>query len=57
MKLSLAQLGLGIQSFFKGTKKARVSPATRDRELFEESVKDQLLKLKEKGISIPIFTL
>lgn len=67
MKLSLAQMGLGLprslsmwgylSSLFGQGRKARKSPLTQERERFEMDVKDQLLKLKEKGISIPIFTL
>lgn len=41
----------------KGEKKERVSPLTRERQSFEKEAKDQFLKLKEKGLSIPIFTL
>ncbi len=40
-----------------GNKKERVSPLTRERQDFEKEAKNQFLKLKEKGLSIPIFTL
>ena len=65
MKLSLANMGFSgragvkgyLYSLFGQGRKARKSPLTEERERFEMDVKDQLLKLKEKGISIPIFTL
>lgn len=38
-------------------KKASLSPLDRDRRHFEAEVRQQFLKLKEKGLSIPIFTL
>ncbi len=38
-------------------KKERISPLTRERQDFEKEAKNQFLKLKEKGLSIPIFTL
>ena len=37
--------------------KGRQSPVTKEREKFEEDVREQFRKLKEKGISIPVFTL
>ena len=36
---------------------SRVSPLTRERQQFEEDVKGQFQKLKEKGLGIPVFTL
>lgn len=65
MKLSRATLGFSgkagvkgyLTSLFGQGKKIRKSPLTEERERFEMDVKDQLLKLKAKGISIPIFTL
>jgi hypothetical protein len=48
----------GIYSLlFGGGKKSRVSPLSRERERFEEEAKDQFQKLKDKGLSIPVFTL
>jgi hypothetical protein len=38
-------------------KSERKSPIAREREQFEAGVKEQFQKLKDKGISIPIFTL
>lgn len=59
--LGLSQLFLGvienISRLFGGGKKSRVSPLSRERERFEEEVKDQFQKLKDKGLSIPVFTL
>ena len=45
----LRALGLG--------KKARVSPFERERRTYNEEVRRELLKLKAKGLSIPVFTL
>jgi len=45
----LRALGLG--------KKARVSPFESERRSYEQGVRSELLKLKEKGLSIPVFTL
>lgn len=45
----LRALGLG--------KKARLSPFEKERKTFETDVRQELLKLKEKGLSIPVFTL
>ena len=50
----LRRLGLGM---FVGREAERKSPVARDRERFEADVKEQFQKLKEKGISIPVFTL
>ena len=50
----LHALGLGKLTRDKGS---RVSPIVRERERFEEEVREQFKKLKEKGISIPVFTL
>jgi hypothetical protein len=45
----LRTLGLG--------KKVRISPFERERRSYEQDVRKELLKLKEKGLSIPVFTL
>ena len=50
LKILLQRLGLG-------KKMERKSPIARERERFEAEVKEQFQKLKEKGLSIPIFTL
>ncbi len=52
MKKLLAFLGLGPQG-----KRSRVSPLTEERVRFEKDVHEQFVKLKEKGLSIPVFTL
>ena len=49
LKLLLARLGT--------QKKRRVSPLVEERKRFEREVREQLLKLKEKGISLPVMTL
>lgn len=46
----LAKLGLA-------SRLERKSPVARDRETFEREVKEQFQKLKDKGLSIPVFTL
>jgi hypothetical protein len=40
-----------------GIKEERKSPIAKDRERFEAEVKEQFQKLKDKGLSIPVFTL
>lgn len=65
IKLLLAQMGFsglaGVKGFFAflfgKRKEMRQSPSTQERERFEREVKQEFLKLKEKGLSIPIFTL
>lgn len=54
VRMLLQRLGLG--SFF-GLKSERKSPIARERERFEAEVKEQFQKLKDKGLSIPVFTL
>lgn len=54
VKTFLQRLGLGMLA---GRAVERKSPVARDRERFEADVKEQFQKLKEKGISIPVFTL
>ncbi len=49
LKLLLARLG--------SRRKRRVSPLVEERRRFEQEVREQLLKLKEKGISLPVMTL
>ncbi len=56
MKL-LDILGLGVEKILGRSKKARVSPFEAERRAFEKDVRRQLVKLKEKGISLPIMTL
>jgi hypothetical protein len=53
-------LGLGLGTILRGlglSKKARISPFERERRDYEADVRKELLKLKEKGLSIPVFTL
>lgn len=51
-------LGLGqIIRVLGFGKKTRMSPFERERRTFEAEVRQELLKLKEKGLSIPVFTL
>ena len=45
-----------IQRIFVG-RVERKSPKTAEQMQFEEDVRGQLLQLKKKGLSIPIFTL
>jgi len=59
----LATLGNGLNAGFKGLRKAlaakkqRVSPQSRERVEFEEHMRQQFQELKDKGLSIPVFTL
>ena len=55
IKTILHALGLG--RFTRQDREARVSPLVQERERFEAEVKEQFKRLKEKGISIPVFTL
>lgn len=65
VKLLLASMGFPAQGGVKGYiaslfgrgKQTRQTPQTQERERFEKEVKQEFLKLKEKGLSIPIFTL
>lgn len=50
MKLLLKRFGFG-------GKAERKSPIAKEREKFEAEVKEQFQKLKDKGLSIPVFTL
>lgn len=54
VKNFILRLGLGSAL---GIKAERKSPLARERERFEADVKEQFQKLKDKGISIPVFTL
>lgn len=66
-RLPSSQLGLGglIRSFNqgfasllgRGRTNTRVSPQATERMRFERDVREQFVKLKEKGLSIPVFTL
>ena len=56
VKKLLASVGLGIMKAF-GRRKVRVSPFEREQREFEADVRKQLLKLKEKGLSLPVMTL
>jgi hypothetical protein len=38
-------------------KTQRQSPVATERMRFERDVREQLIKLKEKGINLPVFTL
>lgn len=53
----LAKLGLGLRTVLGIGRKDRVSPLQRERQAFEADVRQQLIKLKEKGLSLPVFTL
>lgn len=46
-----------ISRLFGWGPKRRPSPRTLDEMRFSEDVREQLLQLKKKGLSIPIFTL
>ncbi|MEK7577833.1 MAG: hypothetical protein AAB492_04440 [Patescibacteria group bacterium] len=56
MRLIVSGLGLVARVLGMG-KKARISPFERERKIYRDDVRRELLKLKEKGLSIPVFTL
>jgi hypothetical protein len=47
----------GLASLLGRGKIKRLSPLAQERIRFEKEVHEQFVKLKEKGISIPVFTL
>ena len=47
----------GLASLLGRGKVERLSPLAQERMRFEKEVHEQFVKLKEKGISIPVFTL
>ncbi|MBI5449378.1 hypothetical protein HY948_03625 [Candidatus Gottesmanbacteria bacterium] len=57
IKLLLAGLGFSGLGWKMGGKMKRISPLVEERRRFEADVRDQFRKLKEKGLSIPVFTL
>lgn len=50
-------LGRGLASLLGRGRVVRQSPLAEERKRFEREVHEQFVKLKEKGISIPVFTL
>ena len=61
-----SQMGSGglVEAFSRGLatllgrgRVVRQSPLAAERKRFESEVREQFVKLKEKGISIPVFTL
>ena len=53
-------LALGLEYILKALgvgRKARMSPFEKERRLYNEEVRKELVKLKEKGLSLPVFTL
>ncbi len=56
MQLLAKGLGTVLRALGLG-KKARISPFERERRSYSQEVRRELLKLKEKGLSIPVFTL
>jgi hypothetical protein len=54
VKALLTRLGLGTHA---AAKSVRESPVAAERKRFEADVKEQFQKLKDKGLSIPVFTL
>jgi hypothetical protein len=56
-KLLLEQLGLGLSRIIGKGKRERISPKTLEQQRFEDDVRDQIIELKKKGLSIPVFTL
>jgi hypothetical protein len=50
-------IGQGLATLLGRGKKSRQSPLAAERKRYEREVREQLVQLKEKGISIPVFTL
>lgn len=53
----LEALSRGLASLLGRGRVVRQSPLAAERKRFESEVREQFVKLKEKGISIPVFTL
>jgi hypothetical protein len=50
-------IGQGLATLLGKREVKRQSPLAAERIRFENEVREQFVKLKEKGISIPVFTL
>jgi hypothetical protein len=50
-------IGQGLATLLGKREVKRQSPLTAERQRFESEVHEQFVKLKEKGLSIPVFTL
>ncbi len=46
-----------IKRLFRVNTKSQMSRQEEERKEFSDNVKKQFVKLKEKGLSIPVFTL
>ncbi|MCR4264402.1 MAG: hypothetical protein NUV98_06830 [Candidatus Roizmanbacteria bacterium] len=46
-----------LSSFIKRNKNKRLSPKEREQLAFENHAREQFKRLKEKGLSISVFTL
>lgn len=46
-----------VRRLFGKGKALRISPQDRDRLVFEQQARNQLLKLKKKGLGIPVFMM
>ena len=53
----LAGYSHGLASLLGRGRVVRQSPLAAERKRFEKEVHEQFVKLKEKGLSIPVFTL
>lgn len=53
----LKAFSYGLASLLGRGRVIRQSPIAKERIRFEKEVHEQFVKLKEKGISIPVFTL
>jgi hypothetical protein len=52
-----ASLSSGLAALLGKEHVVRQSPLAMERKRFEKEVHEQFVKLKEKGLSIPVFTL
>jgi hypothetical protein len=57
MNATLLFQRLGLGALLGLGRAERKSPLAKERERFEAEVKEQFQKLKDKGLSIPVFTL
>ena len=60
LTIHMKLLGLGLGAILRALgfhKKARMSLFERERKSYEADARKEFLKLKERGLSIPVFTL
>ena len=55
-KRNLISFAVGYLNRLTG-RKTRISPGIIEQEQFSDDAREQFIKLKQKGLSIPVFTL